>query len=123
MASPVNVISSAASAFAVGGISQITKNMTTGQFTDMLVAGGLGLVGFFGATAGFGGAMMENISVGAVDGAASYLGTRTVQMLNIGVGTQMPVRRIQSMQRPIPSVSKSNPKSSNPVGRASVIEI
>lgn len=79
MARPVDVTTQALAAVGTGLVSRMSTRYISGQFTDWLIAGGIGIAGFFGATTGRG--MVENISLGAVNGAASYIGVKMADLI------------------------------------------
>lgn len=79
MARPVDVATQAVAAAGTGLVSRMSSDFLEGQFTEWLVAGGIGLAGFFGATTQRG--MVENISLGAVNGASAYIGVRMADMI------------------------------------------
>lgn len=126
MAQPVDVLTSTGTSLVVGGVHQVIRNMTKdqegiGQFTDLLVAGGVGIAGFLGATQPVGRGVgvrntVENISIGAVNGAAAYAGVRMVEFLGIasnsangnGNGTQ---RRIEAPKKVVNYPTQNRRKS------------
>lgn len=79
MATPMAITTQALSAAGTGFVTKMVAQRVTGQFTDWLVAGGIGVAGFFGATTGRG--VVENVSLGAVNGASAYIGVKMAEML------------------------------------------
>jgi hypothetical protein len=98
MASTANIMTSSITALGVGAASQFTAKQTQGQFTDWLVAGGLGVLGFLGATTQTG--TLEWVGVGAINGASSYVGKELIDLLNVGGNQNNTTARRISQPRP-----------------------
>lgn len=117
MARPVDVTTQAVAAAGTGLISRMSSQFLEGQFTEWLVAGGIGLAGFFGATTQKG--MIENISLGAVNGASAYIGVRMADIVQAQRETQ--TQRYVSYPKPrLVGYNNSAQTTSKPTSKSAI---
>ena len=79
MARPVDIAYQSLTSAATGFIVGYSPEIIPSAYTDWIMAGGAGVAGILGASMGRG--AVERIGLGAVDGAASFIGTKMATYL------------------------------------------